>query len=884
MKKKVVTLSLLTIIMCASLIVGATLALFTSKSDVNIAVTSGNVEVVATVDEITTYSMGEETATNGTFANGGTATLKDGTITLDRVMPGDKVVAKLTITNNSNVNYKQRFTMGVSGEGAALQKQMLIGVSDTGSEYTYYNSFVTDWEAGSAATSEVKYISIELPEYVGNAAQDMSCLFTLSVEAVQGNAGTTGEAAVSRAYLVTSQDELTSTLATMQSGETVVLSGGEENWVDTDIAFEDEKSIIVCGYNVGTLTINAPNGTIEYYIAHTDTIDSAVTAGDSLHIFGQVGDITVNSGRVVMEAGAEVGTVSAEPSYGEVTTVTIASEAAVGEVTVNPAYGATAEIIVQKDAVLPSLNVNGNGDTKLENDGTVENKSGSSVDELIEGILSEESLLAKLQEGGEVKLAADITVSSATPTVPEGVTVSIDLNGYTLTSELNSGIVNYGTITSLTNGNIMGGKAYGIVNDGHIGTLNVNIQTGSDGYGPIYVRDGVIDLISGGSYKGYPDVFDGSITGSNGLYISSKGVVKEISGGYFQGSQVAFRSYNKNGIELISGGFFDSPYMDANGRTFCDSTTIGNLFYNNAPLKITGGTFYNAGSKLNSSLESGYTLVQGDVCKMTSYKEYTADRVWVDNDEGAVYYYYTVVNGTGTYVPATDDAVANGTALVNAVNAADANTTLMLGAGTYELSQTLTITKNLTILGNGSVVTGDVNLFIVNSGAAVTFKGLTFEATARGVQAITANGDVVVENCETSDSQIAHMVYINGSAGSVVICDCTSSRPFADIEAKSDVCTLLIEGCSFNGGYDVYAVTCTSKLINVTFRNVSFSKPLVRVYNNQLTTVSNVVFEGNEGGNLFNSINETVQGVISAAIASDELVGAVQNGTNFVQA
>ena len=67
MKKKVVTLSLLTIIMCASLIVGATLALFTSKSDVNIAVTSGNVEVVATVDEITTYSMGEETATNGTF-------------------------------------------------------------------------------------------------------------------------------------------------------------------------------------------------------------------------------------------------------------------------------------------------------------------------------------------------------------------------------------------------------------------------------------------------------------------------------------------------------------------------------------------------------------------------------------------------------------------------------------------------------------------------------------------------------------------------------------------------------------------------------------------------------------------------------------------------
>ena len=62
MKKKILLTSILSVVMCLSLIVGATLALFGSESKKNIAVTSGKVEVEANIVGITTYSKGVATA------------------------------------------------------------------------------------------------------------------------------------------------------------------------------------------------------------------------------------------------------------------------------------------------------------------------------------------------------------------------------------------------------------------------------------------------------------------------------------------------------------------------------------------------------------------------------------------------------------------------------------------------------------------------------------------------------------------------------------------------------------------------------------------------------------------------------------------------------
>ena len=77
MKKRALITSILTIIMCLSLMTGATFALFTSTSEVNIAVTSANVDVRAVADdlEVDMYS--------------GTATLNGNQISVERMLPGD---------------------------------------------------------------------------------------------------------------------------------------------------------------------------------------------------------------------------------------------------------------------------------------------------------------------------------------------------------------------------------------------------------------------------------------------------------------------------------------------------------------------------------------------------------------------------------------------------------------------------------------------------------------------------------------------------------------------------------------------------------------------------------------------------------------------------
>ena len=73
MKKKTIATSVLAIALSASIAVGGTYALFTSESTVNVAITSGKVEVVATIPEsdFATYSV--VPAANGTIVdeNGG---------------------------------------------------------------------------------------------------------------------------------------------------------------------------------------------------------------------------------------------------------------------------------------------------------------------------------------------------------------------------------------------------------------------------------------------------------------------------------------------------------------------------------------------------------------------------------------------------------------------------------------------------------------------------------------------------------------------------------------------------------------------------------------------------------------------------------------------
>ena len=603
MKKKILLTSILSVVMCLSLIVGATLALFGSESKKNIAVTSGKVEVEANIAGITTYSKGVATAgleggENGVFENGGTAEVVGDTIDIEGMSPGDKVVAEIQINNTSNIEYVQRF--GMKGEGdSALLKQMLVGVSkaDTDANYTYYNSFVSAWSNENAAT-QTRYISIELPEYVGSSAQGKDCEYTLSVEAVQGNADVSGDAAEeSHVYLVEDQQSLTETLKTMGNGETVVLWGGEEKWTTADISFEDEKSITVCGYNVGTLTINAPLGSIEYYIAHTGSIERAVVAGESLHIYGEVGELTLNSGRTVVESGASVDAVDVVPTESEAK-VEIRQNAEVQSVTSRPAQDATAIIVIDKDTVLPVLVAEGEGETKLDSSGTVEDTQGGGT--LIEGAVSFESFVAKLAEGGNISLAADIGVYADPSLSDEEVLVplltidrdtTLDLNGYKIYVEYDAegSYIYTPAILSIDGANV--------VIEGN-GTIDAEAGD-NNSYG--------INLINGASLT----VNDGTYYGAPTAIQVSSGELT-VNGGFFdlaETCKAAVPEYAKYVINCI-----DSSFKNGTAKIFVKGGTFVNFDPSDNP--EGAGTTY---------LADGYEAIPAQVGDETHY---TVQPLW----------------------------------------------------------------------------------------------------------------------------------------------------------------------------------------------------------------------------------------------------------------
>ena len=191
LKSKTFLGAVLSIALCASLIAGATFAIFTSESKVNIAVTGGKVNVTATVNNLRLYSLEnidlekltgteKERTAEGKFLNEGTATLSGNTLSLDKLTPGDKVTFDIDIANNSDVTVKYRTLLSVRDSGLFEALEVSIGGRTAGS--------ASDWtvkNAGEGIASE--QCSIELPVSATDEYQGKSCQIDFIVEAVQGN-------------------------------------------------------------------------------------------------------------------------------------------------------------------------------------------------------------------------------------------------------------------------------------------------------------------------------------------------------------------------------------------------------------------------------------------------------------------------------------------------------------------------------------------------------------------------------------------------------------------------------------------------------------------------------------------------------------------------
>ena len=204
-KRGIILTSLASIAFAGSLLAGSTYALFTSESTTNIAVTSGKVDVSASISGLTLHSPTSvsdedggkieddtEAANDTTFKNNGTASLVGNKLTLSCITPGDYVTFNINITNNCTVSAKYRTLIACEdNDGLFDGLECTIGNEISSDGLT----IVSDWKELSAGASiSPLACKIELPVTATNKYQGKSCEISFTVEAVQGNAVTTDKA------------------------------------------------------------------------------------------------------------------------------------------------------------------------------------------------------------------------------------------------------------------------------------------------------------------------------------------------------------------------------------------------------------------------------------------------------------------------------------------------------------------------------------------------------------------------------------------------------------------------------------------------------------------------------------------------------------------
>ena len=189
MKKKIILSSILVIVLCLCVVVGSTFALFTENTKVNIAATAGDLEVEAEIlaDAAKYKSLNEsfELAENllndedrkTHFANGGSASFKDGTLTLDKITPGDAVQFDIKVTNNSDVSVQYT---------ARYEAKFKVYTNEATGEYELVDSVVNKY--GEIVTAEMLTVTVNYGTF-GNGtvyavlgAPGDSATFTVEVE------------------------------------------------------------------------------------------------------------------------------------------------------------------------------------------------------------------------------------------------------------------------------------------------------------------------------------------------------------------------------------------------------------------------------------------------------------------------------------------------------------------------------------------------------------------------------------------------------------------------------------------------------------------------------------------------------------------------------
>ena len=298
MKKKALLSSILTIVLCLSLIAGSTFALFTSEDTVNIAVNAAKVQMSATIADNTLelYSIGDYMGDGITvFENGGTASINEDEdlLTLERVTPGDEVKFEIEMFNESNVHI--------------LYRVQYVVMDDIGDKlYAFGDTIWQEWKAPE--TDEEKYrtsaVSVYFDVIAGNEYQEKDMQVAFTVEAIQANAD------VYDALLASS--EVAGIQDAMISPEGGIIDG---NGMFVSITAEDQGLGLVHNNPVTlqNVTLDVEDGAIAGVFANcvgslelgADTVINASNGSYGVFYLFNGNDLVLGEGSVINADGAD---------------------------------------------------------------------------------------------------------------------------------------------------------------------------------------------------------------------------------------------------------------------------------------------------------------------------------------------------------------------------------------------------------------------------------------------------------------------------------------------------------------------------------------------------------------------------------------------------
>ncbi len=234
-KGSIILSSLAAIGIAGSLIAGATYALFTSESSTNIAISSGKVDVTATIDQdsIKTKQLNDTDWLDGsgnTF-EGVVELDKDGNLSISNIVPGDAIKFNIIIKNDSTVSARYR-TIVKAKENNGLFEGLTVKLGDEAYNGRTAVSKYATLKKGSADI--IIPIEIEFPKERQNQYQGKSCTITYAVEAIQGNAA--AKDTPDTDYLVYTPSDLTVFANLINDGEFTYTNVIFQNDIDMENA------------------------------------------------------------------------------------------------------------------------------------------------------------------------------------------------------------------------------------------------------------------------------------------------------------------------------------------------------------------------------------------------------------------------------------------------------------------------------------------------------------------------------------------------------------------------------------------------------------------------------------------------------------------------